>query len=228
VRRKARQAKHGYWFPLVLFGLVILGALPLYRFSIGHYGSSTSSPIDRFGLGGYPGVHPWGAALYWLIAMPLAYAAVAIYYARRARRVGLQLRIWPFVAAGLVLFALVLVSAPGIVQLLHVPHWLVSWRLSSAGGNLLQRGWTPVIVMSLGFFVLARLERSWTMFAIACVFFGVALLANLYNIENAFYRINNWIVPGWAANGAVAGGFLVFTGGLAFIGLHFRGRSAAE
>ncbi len=223
ISRETRRARHSYWFPLTLFGAVILGALPFYYYSLGHYttadGSVTRvgapSVLDRFGFGAGAGLHPWGAALFWLISVPVAYAAVAIFYRVRASRTGVQGRVWPFVVTGLVLFAFLLATAPGVVLLFHAPEWLVAWQ--GQMGDLYARGLTPIIVISLALFVLARLERSWGLFWIAMAFFPIALLANLYNISNAFYRINHWIVPDWAANIAVAGGFLVFFGAVSLV-----------
>jgi hypothetical protein len=227
ISRETRRVRHSYWFPLTLFGAVILGALPFDYYSLGHYSaadgpvttyhsSGPPSVLDRLGFGAGAGLHPWGAALFWLISVPLAYAAVAIFYRIRASRTGVQGRVWPFVVTGLVLFAFLLATAPGVVLLLHAPEWLVSWQ--SQMGDLYSRGLTPIIVISIALFVLARLERSWGLFWIALAFFPIALLANLYNISNAFYRIHHWIVPDWAANLAVAGGFLVFFGAVSLIG----------
>jgi hypothetical protein len=227
ISREARRARHGYWFPLMLFGAVILGALPFYYFSIGNYGDGGRagfSALDRLGFSDATSNHPWGAALYWLIAVPLAYVAVAIFYRVRAARTGVQGRVWPFVAAGLGLFAILLITAPGVIVLLHLPRWLVSWQWRI--GNLYARGLTPILVISIALFVLARLERSWGLFWISVLFLPVALLANLYNISNAFYRINHWIVPDWAANIATAGGFLVFFGAMSLIAHGLRRPSA--
>jgi hypothetical protein len=224
VVQKTRGARHSYWFPLFLFGLIILGALPFYRPVFNpHAGTGpfvevfqSSHSLDRLGLGGLPGSHLWGAAFFWLVAVPLAYVAVAMYYIARSRRTGLQSRIWPFAVGGIALFGLLLATAPGVVALFHPPEWLVAWQTGL--GDLYIRGLTPVLIIALGFFVLARMERSWALFWISFVFLIVAFLANLYNISNAFYRIwtpykpHHWIVPDWAANLAVAGGFLVFVG----------------
>lgn len=217
ISRETRHVRHSYWFPLMLFGAVILGALPFYYYSLGNYGGRPGpvSVIDRFGFGAGDANHPWGAALFWLISVPLAYVLVAVFYKVRANRTGVQGRVWPFVVTGLVLFAMLLASAPGVVVLLHAPRWLVSWQ--GQIHQLYSRGLTPIIVISIALFVLARLERSWGLFWIAMAFFPIAILANLYNIENAFQRVN-WIVPGWAANLAVPGGFLVFFGAVSLIG----------
>jgi hypothetical protein len=83
------------------------------------------------------------------------------------------------------------------------------------------QGFMPVLVISLGFFVLARLERSWVLFGIALISFALAIAANTYNISNAFQRVD-WIVPDWAANLAVAGGSLVFFGLVSYIALAVR------
>jgi hypothetical protein len=215
----------------LLFGLVILGALPFFYYSIGNYGPSSGSSIGgaiavkpsflyRFNLGGFPGQHPWGAAVYWLTAMPLAFILVAVYYRVRARRTGLQGRVWPYVVAGIVLFALLLASAPGILVLLHAPRWMLSWQ--GYASDLYIRGLTPVLVIAIAFFVLARVEHSKVLLAIALGFVPIALAANLYNISNAFQRLH-WIVPDWAANATVAGGYLVFFGLVALIALGVGG-----
>jgi hypothetical protein len=228
VRHDTRSARHGFWFPLVLFGAVILGALPFYYFSIGQFneaitnsGGGRPSLLDRFGFGAGASMHAWGAALFWLISIPAAYILVAAFYRIRARRTGVQGRVWPFVVTGLVLFLLLLVTAPGVVYLLNAPTWFVSWQ--GQIGDLYARGLTPILVIALALFVLARLERSWAMLWISVLFLPIALLANLYNISNAFYRIHHWIVPDWAANIAVAGGFLIFVGLVSLIGSQIRG-----
>jgi hypothetical protein len=223
VSRDARHVRHGYWFPLLLFGVIILGALPFYRYTLADHSASLTArdaagPIDRIALGGFPAAHAWGATLFWLVAIPAGTAAVVAFYAVRARRTGVQGRVWPFVVAVLLLFAVLIVTAPGISIVLHAP-WLSSWRPIF----VFQYGLMPVLVVSLGLFLLARLERSWGLFAISLAFFGVAALANTYYMSNAFYRLDHWIVPDWAANIAVAGGFLVFTGLVSLVALRAGG-----
>ncbi|HLW17634.1 MAG TPA: hypothetical protein VKV69_09795, partial [Actinomycetota bacterium] len=151
--------------------------------------------------------------------VPLGFILVAVYYHVRARRTGVQGRIWPFVAAGVAVFVLLLASAPGILVLLHAPSWMLSWQRYAS--DLYIRGLTPVLVFAVAFFVLARVEHSKILFAIALLFVPVALLANLYNISNLGQRIH-WFWPDWAANRAAAGGFLVFFGVVSFIGLRLK------
>lgn len=56
-------------------------------------------------------------------------------------------------------------------------------------GNLVIRGLTPLITLAIGLFVLARCERSWPLATFAVAFLALALLANLYNMENVVYRL---------------------------------------
>jgi hypothetical protein len=225
VAHETRTVRHAYWFALTLFGLIILGALPFYYPSSSpSVNQLTPSTFNRFAFSiNWAAGHPWGATLYWLIAVPLGYVAVAVFYNVRARRTGVQGRVWPFVVGGIILFVVLLATTPGILVFFRPPHWYISW-LQQISRFLVVHGLEPILVISAGFFILARLERSWGLFWISLAFLPVALLANLYNISNAFYRLHHWVVPDWAANIAVAGGFLVFIGLVS--GLVTRRRSA--
>ena len=217
VTTETRRARHGYWFPLLLSGLIILGNLPFSYWSLGHYGGS----FNRFWglcLCSADSNHPFGSTLYWLIAVPLGFVAVAAYYVTRARRTGLHVKIWPYVLTGLTLFALMILTATRVPKPLRFMYRIDNWRYYAH----FNQGFMPVLVIALALFALAALERSRILWMITLVFFAVAILANTYNISNAFYRIHHWIVPDWAANLAVAGGSLVFFGVLSFIGLHAR------
>lgn len=211
VQKEARRARHGYWFPLLLSGLIILGDLPFSYWRIGHYRGSFNG-FWGFCFCTFPGNHPFGSTLYWLIAVPLGFAAVAAYYVVRARRTGLKGKIWPYVATGIALFGLVILTGARVPAPLRFMYRVDVWTRYAT-----IQGLAPVLVIALAFFALAVIERSKALWVITLAFFGIAILANTYNIENAFYRINHWIVPGWAANIAVAGGFLVFFGTVCLI-----------
>jgi hypothetical protein len=207
VRSETRRARHAYWFPLLLSGLIILGNLPLGYWRIGDYGDPHFNGFLGFCLCN-EGNHPFGSTLYWLIAVPLGFAAVAAFYVVRARRTGLKgSKIWPYVVTGLVMFGLVILTATRVPAPLRFMYRIDNWTHRAT-----VQGFAPVLVIAFAFFALAALEHSKALWVITVAFLGVAVLANTYNIENAFYRINHWIVPGWAANLSVAGGFLVFAG----------------
>src|SRR5687767_4131074 len=104
VRRRTRRATRGGAVPLALLGLLVLFAAPVYAAAWDqmvtepgepnewHYyaGPRTPTFLDRLLW-----VHPNGSGyegigLYWLIAVPVTFAAVAAYYTWRARRTGLS------------------------------------------------------------------------------------------------------------------------------------------
>ncbi len=212
VSKETRRARHGYWFPLLLSGLIILGDLPFSYYSIGHYGGHISE-FWGFCLCSGTGNHPFGSTLYWLLALPLGYAAVAAHYVERSRRTGLKVKIWPYVVTGTVVFGLVILTATRVPTPLRFMYRIDVWTHYAT-----VQGFAPILVVSLAFFALAVIERSKAMWLITLAFLGVAVLANTYNISNIGQRIH-WIWPDWAANLAAAGGFLVFVGLVSLIAL---------
>jgi hypothetical protein len=191
LQSRTRRARRGLWFPLVLFGLVILASTPLYV-----YPTITptpafltpdvpSSPSTFTGNGGYSGLlgfspggmftfSPLMVTVFWLVATPLGYVLTAGFYWLRARRQGVATSTRAYVLTGLGLFALlVATSVIGV----------------SLPGDLTIRGLTPLIAVALGLFVLARVERSWALLAFAVPFLALNVGANLYNMENVVYRL---------------------------------------
>lgn len=80
-RSKTRAKRRGAWFALVMFGVILLVAAPLYvsrRLAVYADGSTLSTS------GG------WWVSLYWLLAVPLGYAACVWYYRRHADRTGVS------------------------------------------------------------------------------------------------------------------------------------------
>src|SRR5215469_18193312 len=86
IRRKARLARHAYWFPLVLFGMLICASVPFYipSFPARGYATWTRLPGPAFLQSGYlGGFGIWsdrGTAYYWLGAMLLGITATALWY----------------------------------------------------------------------------------------------------------------------------------------------------
>ena len=105
---------------------------------------------------------------------------------------GVEARIWPAAVVGLVLSAVLFASAPGTASLLHLPGWVTAVH---PGGDLAGRGLGPLLVVVLMLGVLAYLERSGTRLAYAVVFAGVALLVDLYDLENLLWRLFGSSVP---------------------------------
>jgi hypothetical protein len=89
LRRRTRAIDRTVWFPLFVLGALTLGSAPICR-------------TDGFF---YP-FEPWN--LYWLVAGPAAYAAIAGYYLFRDRSTGVGGewgRVRPYVVAGLLMVA---------------------------------------------------------------------------------------------------------------------------
>lgn len=143
-RAKARAAAG--WLPLLLTGLALLGAFPAYAgWWDGHAGGdvrntvSVSQRLGLFGLGGGSRV----VGLYWLVVVPIVYAASAFWFARSARRTGLRQRWGVHLLAGTGTFAaLVVVAAAG-------------WVPPSSWGLL-----TPLLALAVGLIALGIIEHD--------------------------------------------------------------------
>ena len=206
--RRTRSARQGFWFPLVLFGAIVLLAAPLYRAPAGggdlFYRSVPAlfprplAPISYF-AGGYFLRSPQAVSLFWLISLPLGYVGTVIYYRLRARRRGIASPVRSYVLAGMALLAFLL---------------LISWfgpALPGHLGDLFVRGLTPLLTIAAGLFVLAWAERSVSLAIFSLGFFALALGATLYDYANAFARIGVG-VPEAAINVLIPGIVLVAAG----------------
>jgi hypothetical protein len=195
IRRRARLARHAYWFPLVLFGLLICASVPFYlpptstkpvrhglhRVRVGlQHGLAGPRFFQSAYLGGFGLTSSRGTAYYWLGAMLLGIAATVLWYRWRGNRIGLRTPARGYLITGLVIVALALLIpliGRGAGMLLIMP------------GDLLGRGTFPFVLIGLGLCFLAWAERSVGLAAIAAGYLALALLASLYDIENVFY---NW------------------------------------
>jgi hypothetical protein len=83
----------------------------------------------------------------------------------------------------------------------------------------------PFFIIALGFFALSWVERSPLLAGISTTFFGGALLANLYNMKNMFYRtvVYNAQAGEWQSAFAnfLLPGLILVVGGVVAL---FRGR----
>ena len=207
--RRTRSARRASWVPLAIFGVVTLGAIPLYRFPDASAGSSAILTSRSFGflmwfVGGSFLRDPGAAALYWLIALPLGYVATALLYRYRARRRGVGRSPGIYVLTGLLLFGVMVLAA-------------VFSRLQP--GDLFIRGLTPLLPIAAGLFALAIIEGSVPVAGFATAFLGLVILVNLYDIENLFSRVGV-TVPTPAIGLIVPGAVLL----LASLGFWLAGR----
>jgi hypothetical protein len=155
--RQVRIAQRGTWFPLLVFAVITLGSIPLSRYGPRHLTACVTAPAQG-GQGGQAAmvcgvVRPW-AAVYWPVALVVAYAAIATFYLRRSRRRGVGTRIRPYVVAGIA-FA-VLVSA---ASLWVTYHPAISRQGVTPLVEIGYRAQSPLAAIGVALLVLAWVER---------------------------------------------------------------------
>ena len=196
LRRRARKSRHAYWFPLLAFGLLVAGALPLYLqpgFGPGRGSFTYSAPgysFQRFlpGLSGFAGVtQPW-LGYYWAAALLGGLLATQLFFRWHARRVGLRTPSRGYLITTASAAALV-IAVPLAIRWFHWPALLVLLP-----GDLFIRGTFPLVIIGFGLLALAWTERSAALSVIAVVYTAAALLASLYNLSNTAWRLG-WTLP---------------------------------
>ena len=195
LRHQARTARHAYWFPLVLFGLLTCGAAPLYVAAAAPSAASGVHAVDSgpILLSGTPfGTSTFYIGWYWTVALVGGYLLTLLWYRRHGRRAGVWTPSWGYLITGVVLTVLALAVPP-----------LARWRpglsmLWLPLGDVWIRGTLAFLIIAIGLWVLARAERSRALAIIALVYTGAALLSSLYNVENIVFRL------GWNPRGAFA------------------------
>lgn len=172
---RVRRAQRGTWIPLAIFAALSFGAIPIERWS--HF-ARTCRPVPTAGPGGRVClVYATASLVYWPIALVLAYAAVAALYVHRSRARGVGTRIWPYVAAGVVIAA---VTAGVSLWAAHNPpigaHGLLGLSLGPQSTNLLFRLASAACAIGLALLVLAWVERSTALLAFALAYLVVVLV----------------------------------------------------
>jgi hypothetical protein len=201
IRRRTRLARHAYWFPLVLFGLLVAASVPFYiqRLQVGPgwYGGSGPSFLRSGYLGGFGLLMYSGLPYYWLGAMVLGIVATVVWYRWRGNRIGLRTPARGYLITGVILVALALLI-PVIAQ--RFPQaGPVFVRSLIMPGDLVIRGTFPLVLIGVGLCVLAWAERSVGLAVIAASYLALSLLASLYDIENVLYYL------GWNLGPAASG-----------------------
>jgi hypothetical protein len=195
LRRRTRTARHAYWFPLVLFGLLTCASAPFYVLPGGQARAFRSGPPLPI-LGGSSGLTDQRLlGYYWLAALLGGLLLTLLWYRRHARRAGLATPARGYIMTTAVLTVLALVVP--LLSQVRSPHWL-SWLQHLQAlwpGDLVLRGTFPFVIIAAGLWVLAWAERSLALAVIAVVYTAIALLSNLYDIENVLFRLG-WGAPG--------------------------------
>jgi hypothetical protein len=186
LRRQARAARHAYWFPLALFGLLTIGAAPLYLVTVGLPVNLDTSAIGAgpFILGGL-GITTaaFYIAWYWAVALVAGYLLTLLWYRRHARQAGVQTPARSYLITGIVLTVLAL-AIPPLTRL--VPSLSLIWLPFA---DIWIRGTFAFLIIAVGLWVLAQAEHSPGLAVVAAIYTGAALLGTLYNVENILYRL---------------------------------------
>ena len=211
LRHRARARRHAYWFPLVLFGLLIAASAPFYIRRAGpaapRSGEAVVSgrPVLPM-LGGFRGLlADRGLAWYWLAALLGGLLLTLLWYRWRGSRAGVRTPAGGHVLAVGVLT--ILAIAIPLLSAVRSPHWL-SWlghlRLLWPG-DLINRGTFPFLIIAAGLWVLAWAERSLALTVISALYTAVAILVSLYDVQNVLFALGWNAAPGQARLTALPG-----------------------
>ena len=210
--RRVRKAQRGTWFPLLLLGLVVAAATPVYRFgSRGHVACAVSTAPGGARSETCFIAYGWPALVYWMVALVLAYVVIAVFYVLRARRRGVGTRILSYVVAGIA--GLILVAFAWPVQ----QHLSLQAHYQAA---LVVHGLDPLLAIGLALLVLAWVERNLALLVYTVGYLAAALLANYSGIPKKLFEDLGWVAnPQWhfLPGLCLAGGVLLL-GGAAFAG----------
>ncbi len=183
--RRVRRDQRATWFPLVVFAAITFAAIPVNRY--GNF-ARTCATAPNPGPDGLPGraclAYSTTDFVYWPIALMLAYAAIAAYYAYQGRARGVGTRVRPYVIAGIILAILLIgasswearfspVNGADILGLrIQGQSWGIIYRLAGAacviGLALLVLAWAErnraLLLLTLGYLaiVLVPIRFGWT------------------------------------------------------------------
>ena len=211
--RRVRSAQRHTWFPLLVFAVIMLTAIPVYRYAPIHRGQCRSGPD---GTSVCAAVIPLVLA-YWPVMLVLAYAAIASFYVRQSRRQGIGTRIRPYVVVGVILA--VLLAGASLWRASHPVLPSLAARLASARAPEWAFGFlTPAVAIGLALLVLAWVERSRALLSYSLGYLLVVLLlANpIMHAPSRWYFLPQLLLPaGLLVLGSAAFALARYAGGRA-------------
>jgi hypothetical protein len=182
--RRVRLMQRGAWFPLLVFATVTLAAAPFYRYGHPHrhctsLHAGTTACVIQSTL----------ALWYWPVALLGAYIAISWFYVHRAHQRGVGSRVLPYIAVGAVLA--LLVTAWALWADAHPGFLADTLRLGpSHPVDFFRRVASPAGAIGLALLLLARIERSWTLFSLSVVYLAVNVVP-IY--AGSFRRPTPWV-----------------------------------
>jgi hypothetical protein len=185
--RKVRAAQRGTWFPLLVFGVVTLAVIPVYRYAPHHLEGCRSGPGATVVCAA---VIP-GVLVYWPVALVLAYAVIAAFYVRQSRRRGVGTRIRPYVVAGVIIA--VLLAALSLWRAFHPLLPPGAARLDVTPLALA----TPAAGIGLALLVLVWAERNLLLLAYTLVYLAIVLAgsARVIHSHSLWWFLPRLLIP---------------------------------
>ncbi|MDX3763002.1 hypothetical protein ACWDBO_47650 [Streptomyces mirabilis] len=178
--RRVRAAQRGAWFPLLLFGVLTLGAIVASRltFRIESVPCPASNPTTGTGCTAVT----QGSPVYWPVGLALAYAATAFFYIRRSRNRGVGTPVRPYILTGIVLGGLV--TATTLWAIRHgmpkpgqpLDLWGLHLDPASRAAMLLHRLIGNATTIGLPLLVLCWVERSRALLLLTAVYLAIDLV----------------------------------------------------
>jgi hypothetical protein len=172
--RRVRRSQRATWFPLLVFAVLTLAAVPISR--SGHPSITACRAVPDAGLNARVClVHNSAAFIYWPIALVLAYVAITTFYVRHSRARGVGSRVRPYVIVGLALAVAVTVAS---VWAAHRPplvgqHDVLGLHIEGRGLYGLV---APACAIGLALLVLAAVERSVALLVVTLIYLAIALV----------------------------------------------------
>jgi hypothetical protein len=211
--RKVRAAQRGTWVPLLLFGVITLGAILVNRFTFSvHTTTCPAIPGSADNAGQICTETRQGSALYWTLGPALAYAATAIFYTRRSHNRGVGTPVRPYVLTGIGLVAL-----EAAVFYWNTRHGLPSpgekldflgLHLDPASGLAQFLQWLdgPAAAVGLPLLVLSYIERNRALLLFTLAYLAMELVTGLSHFKVGLMGIpfdSPWMsLPRLAVSGA--------------------------
>ena len=181
LRAGTRAARHAYWLPAGVFGLLVCASAPLYVTpEILCDGSSPCSysvlqPVGSVWLAGLGG---GVVGLFWAFVLLAGALVTAGWYTWYGRVTGLATRVrWP--VASWMIGLIVAAGALTATALLGLVFGFIA----------VGRGFFPLLVIGVGLIALGVLERSRSLIVTSILVSAWAVLVSLYNVENLLYRL---------------------------------------
>lgn len=175
--REDTQARgRAFWFPLVVFGLIVCASTPLYLELRWVAKSRPSLGVLEWMFSGFGDIGTVLAA-YWLLALPLGVLLTVLWYLWYRRVTGLATDVGK-TALTWIGAVVVLLGLPVLSVVEAIPLWQVSMH-----------GTAALLVIAVGLWALVAAERGAMMLVTVAVYTVTAVLGVFTSMDNRVYEL---------------------------------------